>query len=64
MNLVALFVAGGAAYILGMAGLLIVVTADEDSKSGAGLKFGGWFLVVWAGVIVIGILAEIGNNTS
>jgi len=64
MNVVGLVAAGVAAYVLGMAGMVIVVAADEDSRSGAGLKFGGWFLMVLAGVIVIGILAEIGNNTS
>ena len=64
MNLVALVVAGVAAYALGMAGLVTVVAVDEDSRSGPGLTFGGWFLMVLAGVIVIGILAEIGNNTS
>ena len=64
MDLVALVVAGIAAYILGMAGLVIVVAADEDSKGGPGLQFGGWFLVVLASVLVIDILAEIGNSTS
>jgi hypothetical protein len=64
MNLFALVVASVAAYVLGMAGLVTVVAADEDSKSGPGLIFGGWLLVALAGVIVIGILAEIGNSTS
>ena len=64
MNLFALVVAGVAAYVLGMTGLVTVVAADEDSRSGPGLKFGGWFLMVLASVLVIGILAEIGNNTS
>ena len=64
MNLFVLVIAGLAAYILLMSGVVIVAAADEDSKSGPGLTFGGWSLMVLAGVIVIGILAEIGNSTS
>ena len=64
MNLAALVVAGVAAYALGMAGLVTVVAVNEDSRSGPGLTFVGWVLMVLAGMIVIGILAEIGNNTS
>ena len=64
MNLVVLVVSGVAAYVLGMSGLVAVVAANKDSRSGPGLTFGGWVLTVLAGVIVIGILAEIGNNTS
>ena len=64
MNLVALVVAGVAAYALGMSGMVMVVAADKDSRSGPGLTFGGWVQMVLAAVIVIGILAEIGNNTS
>jgi hypothetical protein len=63
MNLVVLFVASIAAYILGMAGLVAIVAADKESKIGPGLRFGGWFLMMMTSVIVIGILAEIGNNT-
>ena len=64
MNLVALIGAGVAAYVLGMSGVVMVVAADKDSRSGPGLTFAGWVLMVLAGMIVIGILAEIGNNTS
>ena len=64
MNLVALVVAGVAAYVLGMPGVVMVVAADKDSRSGPGLTFVGWVLIVLAGMIVIGILAEIGNNTA
>jgi hypothetical protein len=64
MNLFALAAAGVAAYILLMSGVVIVVAADEDSKIGPVMTFGGWVLTVLAGVVVIGILAEIGNSTS
>jgi hypothetical protein len=64
MNLVALVGTSVAAYVLGMLGLVMVVAADKDSRSGPGLTFVGWVLMVLAGMIVIGILAEIGNNTS
>ena len=64
MNVAALVVASVAAYVLGMSGMVMVIAAEKDSRSGPGLTFGGWVLTVLAGVIVIGILAEIGNNTS
>ena len=63
MNLFALVVAGVAAYILLMSGVVSVAAADENNKNGSVMTFGGWFLAVLAGVIVIGILAEIGNST-
>lgn len=62
MNVVALIVSGVAAYILGMSGTVIVVATDEDSRIYPVLTFMGWFLMVLAGVIMIGILAEIGNS--
>ncbi|MQF48916.1 hypothetical protein FIM08_03345 [SAR202 cluster bacterium AC-647-N09_OGT_505m] len=64
MNLMALIAAGVAAYVLGMSGGVMLVAADKDSRSGSGLTFAGWVLIVLAGMIVIGILAEIGNNTA
>ena len=64
MNVAALVVASVAAYVLGMSGAVMVIAAEKDSRSGQGVTFGGWVLTVLAGVIVIGILAEIGNNTS
>ena len=64
MNVAALVVASVAAYVLGMSGMVMVIAAEKDSRSGPGLTFGGWFLMALASVLVIGILAEIGNNTS
>lgn len=62
MNVVALVVAGVSAYVLGMSGTVIVVATDEESRVGPVLTFMGWLLLVMAGVVVIGILAEIGNS--
>lgn len=62
MNVVPLVVAGVAAYVLGMSGTVILVATDEDSRIGPVLTFMGWLLMVLASVIVIGILAELGNS--
>jgi|GEM_PF-2500633 hypothetical protein len=63
MNLAAVVAFGIVAYVFGMTGLVSVVAADKKNTIESGLRFTGWIMMVLAAVIVIGILAEIGNNT-